>query len=105
MPDTSGGSNRFTDAGLLILISLADGSKHGYAMISDIQEIANVKMGPGTLYAALTRLEQEGLIEAVPSDDRRRPYQLSPNGRAQLRVQLAAMEGLATTGFQRMETA
>ena len=105
MPDTSGGSSRFTDAGLLILISLADRPKHGYAMISDIKEIANVKMGPGTLNAALTRLEQEGSIEGIPSDDRRRPYRLTSNGRAQLRVQLAAMEGLATTGFQRMETA
>jgi DNA-binding PadR family transcriptional regulator len=105
MPDTNVEASRFADAGLLILISLADGPKHGYAMISDIKQIADVKMGPGTLYAALTRLEQQGLIQPVVSDDRRRPYKLTPAGTAELRAQLAGMETLASTGLQRMETA
>lgn len=105
MADANVGAKKFADAGLLILISLADGPKHGYAMISDIKEVANVKMGPGTLYAALTRLEQQGLIEPLESDDRRRPYQLTPGGSAELRAQLAGMETLASTGLQRMETA
>src|SRR5690606_5335198 len=99
------GLSRFADAGLLILISLAEGPKHGYAMIADIKEVAGVKLGPGTLYAALSRLEQQGLIEPVESDDRRRPYQLTSAGRAELRDQLAGMETLASTGLQRMEAA
>ncbi len=99
------GASRFADAGLLILISLADGPKHGYAMIADIQEIANVKLGPGTLYTALSRLETQGLIAAVESDDRRKPYRLTANGRAELSAQLAGMEGLAATAQQRMEPA
>lgn len=105
MPGKNVGASRFADAGLLILISLADGPKHGYAMISDIQEIADVKLGPGTLYTALARLEGQGLIEPVESDDRRRPYRLTAAGATELREQLAGMEDLATTGIRRMETA
>ena len=105
MPGKNIGANRFADAGLLILISLAEGPKHGYAMIADIDQIANVKIGPGTLYTALSRLEGQGLIEPVESDDRRKPYRLTPGGMAELRAQLAGMEGLAAMGQQRMETA
>ena len=47
---------RFTEPALLILISLADGPKHGYAMIDDIATVADVRFGPGTLYGAITRL-------------------------------------------------
>lgn len=105
MPGKNVGASRFADAGLLILISLAESPKHGYAMITDIQEIADVKLGPGTLYTALSRLEGQGLIEAVESDDRRKPYRLTAEGRAELSAQLAGMEGLAAMGQQRMETA
>ncbi|MEZ4520809.1 MAG: PadR family transcriptional regulator [Thermomicrobiales bacterium] len=105
VPGKNVGASRFADAGLLILISLADGEKHGYAMISDIEEIADVKLGPGTLYTALARLEGQGLIEPVETDDRRKPYRLTPDGRAELSAQLAGMEGLAAMGQQRMETA
>ncbi len=98
------GANRFADAGLLILISLAEGPKHGYAMIADIDQIANVKIGPGTLYTALSRLEGQGLIEPVESEDRREPHRLTPGGMTELRTQLAGMEGLAAMGQQRMET-
>jgi DNA-binding PadR family transcriptional regulator len=105
MPGKNVGASRFADAGLLILISLAAGDKHGYAMITDIEEIANVKLGPGTLYTALARLEGQGLIEAIESDDRRKPYRLTSAGMAELSAQLAGMEGLASTGQRRMGTA
>lgn len=105
MPGKNVGTSRFADAGLLILISLAAGPKHGYAMITDVEQIADVKLGPGTLYTALSRLEAQGLIESVESDDRRKPYRLTPGGRAELSAQLAGMEGLAATGQRRMETA
>ena len=56
------GLGRFTDPAVLILSSLASGDKHGYALVKDIFEFADVTLGPGTLYGALTRLEQRGLI-------------------------------------------
>ena len=98
------GGGRFLDAGLLILISLADGPKHGYGMISDIREVAGVKIGPGTLYTALARLEQNGMIEALESDDRRKPYRLTAAGQAELQTQLAGMEALTATGLERIRS-
>lgn len=93
---------RFSDPALLILVSLAGGSKHGYAMVQDIERIAGVKLGPGTLYGALTRLEENRLIEPLPSEDRRRPYRLTDSGAAMLRGQLAALETVVTTGRRRL---
>ena len=58
------------DAALLILTSLAGGPKHGYAMIEDIATMSGVRLGPGTLYGAIGRLEGEAMIEALQSDDR-----------------------------------
>ena len=66
-------SERSNDPGLLVLTSLADGPKHGYAITADVEEFAGVRLGPGTLYGALARLESKGLIEALPAEDRRRP--------------------------------
>ena len=99
------GLGRFTEPALLILISLAEGEKHGYAMMQDIEATAGTRMGPGTLYGALARLESRGWIESVPSDDRRRPYRLTASGAAALAVQLTGMEKLATTGLRRLGVA
>jgi len=65
---------RAGDASVLILTSLADGPKHGYALIQDIRGFSGVQLGPGTLYGALDRLERLGLIAELPSEDRRHPY-------------------------------
>jgi DNA-binding PadR family transcriptional regulator len=96
---------RFSDPSLLILSSLADGSKHGYAITKDIEHFAGVSLGPGTLYGALGRLEQRKLIEPLPSDDRRRPYRLTALGAAVLQAQLTGLHRFATTGLQRLATA
>ena len=93
---------RFAEPGLLILISLADGDKHGYAMMADIEQSCGVKIGPGTLYGALARLETRGWIESLPAEDRRRPYRLTVSGATILREQLAGMERLAATGLERL---
>src|SRR5260370_35898545 len=77
---------RVADAGLLILASLAEGSKHGYAMLEDIEEMAGVRMGPGTLYTTLARVQQRGWIEALPAEDTRRPYRLTGAGPAVARA-------------------
>src|SRR5258708_10853309 len=87
----------FSDPSLLILASLAGCDKHGYAMIEDIERMAGVRLGPGTLYGALARLEQRGLIAPLPPEDRRRPYHITAVGAAALREQLASLHAFATT--------
>lgn len=55
------------------LASLADGPKHWHAMIEDISTLCGTRLGPGTLYGAIKRLEAEGLIGTLPPEERRRP--------------------------------
>jgi DNA-binding PadR family transcriptional regulator len=94
---------RFSDPAMLILACLAGGQKHGYAMMEDIEATSGVHLGPGTLYGALTRLEQVGFIEALPADDRRRPYRLTVQGTAFLRQYLKSLERFVTLGIKRLE--
>jgi DNA-binding PadR family transcriptional regulator len=93
---------RFSEPALLILISLADGPKHGYAMTEDIAEIADVRFGPGTLYGAIARLESRGLIEPLESEDRRNPYKLTALGEKALRARLAALQAVTRVGQRRL---
>jgi DNA-binding PadR family transcriptional regulator len=93
---------RAGDASVLILTSLADGSKHGYALIQDIKSFSGLSLGPGTLYGALDRLERLGLIEELPSDERRHPYQVTASGIAALVSHLDALERVSTTGRHRL---
>ena len=93
---------RFAEPALLILVSLGDGPKHGYAMMTDIEESTGRPMGPGTLYAALARLEERGLIEPLAPVDRRRPYKLTAVGASMLQEQLSEMQSLASLGLQRL---
>ena len=86
----------------LILSSLADGPKHGYALTKDIESFAGVRVPPGTLYEALARLTGRGLIEAVESQDRRRPYRLTAAGAATLRAHLDAQRRVADVGLGRL---
>src|SRR5213595_3014788 len=82
---------RFSDPSLLILASLASGPKHGYAMMEDIVQFCGTKLEPGTLYAALARLERRGWIEALEAEDRRRPYRITAVGEVVLREQLKTL--------------
>jgi DNA-binding PadR family transcriptional regulator len=93
---------RYTGPATLILSSMADGEKHGYALTKDIERFAGVRLAPGTLYEALARLEAQGLIEAVPSPDRRRPYRLTTLGARSLGAQLAEQRRLADEGLRRL---
>lgn len=93
---------RFSDPSLLILSSLVSGPKHGYAMMEDIFEYSGTRLEPGTLYGAISRLEQRGWIEALPRDDRRRPYQITASGVTALREQLTAWDRVISTGLQRL---
>jgi DNA-binding PadR family transcriptional regulator len=93
---------RFTEPSVLILTSLCDGPKHGYALIKDIEELAGTTLGPGTLYGALSRLEERGLVEALPAQDRRRPYRITPAGAQSVRAYLEQVQRIATTGLRRL---
>lgn len=96
---------RSTDPGLLVLTSLAEGPKHGYAITLDVEEFSGVKLGPGTLYGALSRLESRGLIEALPADDRRRPYRLTAAGRTALEQELQELHAVTRHGLDRLRAA
>ena len=88
--------------GVLILTSLADGDKHGYALTKDVAVFAGVKLAPGTLYEALQRLEQQGLIEPLEPVERRRPYRLTASGVSALRAELDGQRRVAETGLRRL---
>ena len=96
--------NRWSDPPLLVLASLAGGPKHGYAMVADIDEMAGVHLGPGTLYGAIARLEEQGLIEALPAAGRRRPYRLTGAGARALSEQLEAISAVSDAGLKRLQT-
>jgi DNA-binding PadR family transcriptional regulator len=94
-----------SDPTLLVLASLADGDKHGYAMMEDIRGFASVRLGPGTLYGAIARLEERGWVRRVASADRRQPYRLTAEGRRHLQEQLTGLERLVKAGWRRLRPA
>jgi DNA-binding PadR family transcriptional regulator len=96
---------RFAEPSLFILSSLAGGPKHGYAITRDVAELGGPSLGPGTLYSALARLEKLGLIEALPAEERRRPYRLTSVGAELLRTELGRLRQLSTVGLRRLGTA
>jgi DNA-binding PadR family transcriptional regulator len=93
---------RFAEPALLILVSLSDGPKHGYAIMTDVEAGTGRPLGPGTLYAALARLEERGLIEALPPVERRRPYRLTAVGATMLTEQLHQLSEFARVGLRRL---
>src|ERR1700735_5454576 len=92
------GLRRPNDPPILILTSLAEGPKHGHALAKDIEAFAGVALGPGALYGAITRLEERGLIEPLPSVDRRRPYRITAAGASALADAVADMRRIAEVG-------
>jgi DNA-binding PadR family transcriptional regulator len=94
-----------SDPTLLVLASLAEGDKHGYAMMEDIAQFAGVRLGPGTLYGAITRLEEQKWIRPVGSYDRRRPYRITAEGRAHLSEILQQLDAVVKAGLRRLKHA
>jgi DNA-binding PadR family transcriptional regulator len=89
----------------MIMVSLAGGPKHGYAIMEDVAAISSVNLSSGTVYAALTRLEKLGLIEALAAEGGRRsrhPYRLTRIGRIALRWHLAGVRRYAAEGQRRL---
>lgn len=93
---------RWADPSLMVLASLADGPKHGYAITQDIAAQVGFRLGPGTLYGAIGRLEERGLIEALPPQQRRRPYRMTAAGAQELAHQATRMRALADLGLTRL---
>ena len=81
---------------LAILLSLAEGDKHGYAIMKDARTPAGggIQMGPGTLYGSIDRMMRDGLVEESDrqDDERRRYYRLTTQGRAVLAAELERLE-------------
>jgi DNA-binding PadR family transcriptional regulator len=96
---------RFAEPALLILVSLAEAPKHGYAIMVDVNAFASSPIGPGTLYGALARLEKRGLIQPMGAEDRRRPYRLTAAGSEALSSHLAEMRRLVQVGSRRLGAA
>ena len=98
------GLGHYSDPPLLVLASLANGSKHGHAMIEDIAGMCGARLGPGTLYGAIARLEQQGWIEPLAAQERRQPYRITAAGLRVLRAKLTTLHRFATAGLRRLET-
>jgi DNA-binding PadR family transcriptional regulator len=92
-----------SDPTLLVLSSLAEGDKHGYAMMQDIEAFAGIRLGPGTLYGAITRLEAEGWIRPSGARTRKQPYTITPQGRDHLQRELSTLQQITKVGLARMK--
>ena len=99
------GVGRFASPWMLILTSLADGPKHGYAIMADVADFSGVRMEPGTLYGALSRLERRGWVRPLATEDRRRPYQITAAGQEVLAEQVATMQQIVRVARLRTATA
>ena len=90
-----------TPAVLAILLSLAEGDKHGYAMMKDARspQGGGIPMGPGTLYGSIDRMMRDGLVEESDKqdDERRRYYHLTAQGRAVLAAELERLDAAVST--------
>lgn len=94
--------SKFSEPSLLILISLAEQDRHGYAIMEDIEKNYNIKLGPGTLYGAISRLEKAGHISAVESQERKKPYRLTEEGHVYLTEQIREIQKVTKIGMKRL---
>lgn len=91
-----------TPAAFHVLLALADGPKHGYLILKDVEERTGgeVRLSTGTLYGLIKRfLDDELIVELPPEgdgDERRRPYKLTPFGRQVARAEAVRLEQLVS---------
>jgi DNA-binding PadR family transcriptional regulator len=93
----------YSDPPLLVLASLASGPKHGHAMIEDIASMCGTRLGPGTLYGAIARLEQQGWIAPLPAEERRRPYRITAEGLRVFRARVSTLQYFVKAAVERLE--
>jgi DNA-binding PadR family transcriptional regulator len=97
-----------TEPTYCILAALAE-PRHGYAIMQWVGEVTEqrVKLGPGTLYGALTALQDRGFItpvgEGVDGNERRKVYGLTERGRVLLDTETARLESMARVGRKALE--
>lgn len=90
-----------------ILLALADGPAHGYAVMQDVEEETGgaIRLGPGTLYGAIRRLRVDGLIEETReqagAEEGRRYYRLTAQGRSALRAEAARLARMVSAARAR----
>jgi DNA-binding PadR family transcriptional regulator len=89
------------DAQMLVLTVLASGPRHGYAINTAIEELTGARLGPGSLYGAIARLEARSLIEPAPESgqDKNRSMRITTAGRDALRAQLEQMARVSRAGL------
>jgi DNA-binding PadR family transcriptional regulator len=86
-----------------IMVAIADKPRHGYAIMKEIRAMGGFSMRPGTLYAALARMERAGLVEEIQTANyRQRPFRLSAVGRSRLADDLRILADLAALGLRRL---
>ncbi|MEV5576799.1 PadR family transcriptional regulator [Spirillospora sp. NPDC052269] len=93
------------DSQILVLCVLADGPLHGYAINTAIEELTGNRLGPGSLYGALARLEAKGFVEYLEGEGRQRPVRLTGTGREALREELRTMAHVADVGLRNLGAA
>jgi DNA-binding PadR family transcriptional regulator len=101
-PDNLDAFGRFTEPAVMILVSLADKPRHGYAITDDIEELTGHRPGPGTLYGAISRLETRGFIQPHSTEGNRCTYELTAAGSAALKARLDAMARVTRVGMDRL---
>src|SRR5690242_21949865 len=101
--EEDGSAGHYSDPPLLVLASLASGPKHGHAMVEDIERLCGTRLGPGTLYGAIGRLEQQGWIEPLAPEERRQPYRITAEGVVVLRAKLTTLQPFSKAGLRRIE--
>ncbi|ANW19066.1 methyltransferase domain-containing protein [Streptomyces clavuligerus] len=91
---------RTQDAQTLVLCTLADGPLHGYAINTAIERLSGSRLGPGSLYGALNRLEAKGLVEPLEGQGRARPVRITAQGRAVLEREARSMARVSDRVFE-----
>jgi DNA-binding PadR family transcriptional regulator len=102
LPQNDARNGHYSDPPLLVLASLASGPKHGHAMIEDIAGMCGTRLGPGTLYGAIARLEKQGWIEPLPPEERRRPYRITAEGMLAFRARVATLQYFVKAAVERL---
>jgi len=98
--DTGATDGELTSAMFHILLTLAEGERHGYAVMQEIERRTDgaVELGPGTLYRSIKQLVDRGLIAETTSEPsagkQRRSYALTENGRRRAKMEAKRLQGL-----------
>lgn len=90
------------DVQALVLTALAGGPMHGHRIRLEVEDLSGQPVGPGTLYGAITRLEDAGLIRPLPPRARRKPYEITDDGRRHLAAVMARHRAVVEVAEQRL---